>query len=305
MTRPLIDIDPDPSAAVLVAGTGRSGTAWIANVINYANEYRFLFEPFQPQRTREISHFRYRQYMRPDDMNPAYVLPARLILSGAVHNPWVDRYNRRLVSRRRVIPEIRANLMLKWLHDRFPAMRIVWLLRHPCADANSRLRLGWQDHLDEIVSQDAVLDDHIGGMRREIMGARTEFERHIFLWCVENYVPLRQLAPGDVHVAYYENFCERPKFEIDRLFNFLRRSYTRAIFNQLRRPALLGGDDSQVIRRHDLVERWRAQVLPHQVERALEILSLFGLDRIYGEAAMPRLIDPWASSGVATEATHA
>jgi hypothetical protein len=305
VTRPIIDLDPDPSVAVLVAGTGRSGTAWVSNIINYANEYRYLFEPFQPYRTQEINNFRYRQYMRPDETDPAFVLPARLILSGAIHSPWVDRYNRRLISRRRVIPEIRANLMLKWLRNRFPTTRIIWLLRHPIADANSRMQLGWKNHLDEILSQEALLDDHIGPFRREIASARTEFERQLYLWCIENYVPLRQLAPGDVHVAFYENFCERPKFEIDRLFHYLDRPYTRAIFNQLRRPALLNRDETQAVRRHDLVENWRAQIMPHQVERALEILAMFGLDALYGEDAMPKRLNPWTAQPSAHETTHA
>jgi Sulfotransferase family len=303
--RPIFDVDPDPSVAVLVAGTGRSGTAWVSNIINYANEYRYLLEPFQPYRTEEISNFKQRQYMRPDNTDPAFVLPARLVLSGAIHNPWVDRYNRRWISRRRVIPEIRANLMLKWLRDRFPKTRIIWLLRHPIADANSRLRLGWKNHLDELLSQETLVDDHIGPLRREIMSAQTEFERQLFLWCIENFVPLRQLAPGDVHVAFYENFCERPKFEIDRLFHYLERPYTRAIFNQLCRPDLLNRDETQAVRRHDLVDSWRAQILPYQVERALEILGMFGLDVLYGEDAMPKRLNPWAAQPSAHEATHA
>ena len=30
---------------IVLAGSGRGGTTWIAEIINYANEYRFIFEP--------------------------------------------------------------------------------------------------------------------------------------------------------------------------------------------------------------------------------------------------------------------
>jgi len=284
------DINPDPATAVLVAGTGRSGTAWVANLVNHCNEYRYLFEPFQPFKTSEVKHFRYRQYMRPENTDPAYVLPARLVLSGAVHNDWVDQFNRRLVSRRRVIPEIRANLMLKWLHDRFPGTRVVLLLRHPCADANSRMQLGWKTHLDELLAQPDLLDDHIGQFYTRIEAARTDFEKHVYLWCVENYVPLRQLAGNDAHIAFYENFCERPKFEIDRLFAFLGRPYQQSVFAALQRPSKLSREESAISSGADLIDAWRASVATADVDRANEILAQFGLDRIYPpDSSMPDL----------------
>jgi hypothetical protein len=297
------DLNPDPAAAVVVAGTGRSGTAWIANIINYANDYRYLFEPFNPYKTQEIKHFRYRQYLRPADEDPAFVLPARLVLGGAVSNAWVDQFNRRVVSRRRVIPEIRANLMLKWMRNRFPETPIVWLLRHPCADANSRMQLGWQTHLDEILNQPSLLDDLIGEFRSHIESARTEFEKHIYLWCVENYVPFRQLAPYDVHVATYEGFCERPKFEFDRLFKYLKRPYRRDVFSQLYRPTVLSREESAIVTGSNLIDAWRQWVTPEQIERAVEILALFGLDRVYGAESMPKLIDPWAPDGSRPQAS--
>ncbi len=298
LRRVQLDLNPDPAAAVVVAGTGRSGTAWVANIVNYANEYRYLFEPFNPFKTVELRHFRYRQYLRPSDEDPAFVLPARLVLSGAVRNPWVDQFNRRLVSRRRVIPEIRANLMLKWLRNRFPETPIVWLMRHPCADANSRMRLGWQTHLEEILDQPLLLDDLVGEFRDHIANAATEFDRHIYLWCVENYVPFRQLAPYDVHVAYYENFCERPKFEFDRLFRYLKRPYNRDVFSQLYHPTVLSREESAIVTGSNLIDAWRTWVTPEQIERAMEILALFGLDRLYGTDSMPKVTDPWAADGL-------
>jgi hypothetical protein len=304
LRRVQLDLNPDPAAAVVVAGTGRSGTAWVANIVNYANEYRYLFEPFNPHKTPELSHFRYRQYLRPSDEDPAFVLPARLVLSGAVRNPWVDQFNRRLVSRRRVIPEIRANLMLKWMHERFPETPIIWLMRHPCADANSRLRLGWQTHLEEFLNQPLLLDDHVGQFREHIVNAASEFERHIYLWCVENYVPFRQLAPYDVHVAYYENFCERPKFEFDRLFKYLKRPYNRDVFSQLYHPTILSREESAIVTGSNLIDAWRTWVTPQQIERAIEILGLFGLDRLYGADSMPKLTDPWAADEVRPQPTR-
>ena len=30
---------------ILIAGTGRSGTTWLSDTINYKNQFRYIFEP--------------------------------------------------------------------------------------------------------------------------------------------------------------------------------------------------------------------------------------------------------------------
>src|SRR5215469_15839960 len=173
------DLDPSIGATTFVAGTGRSGTAWAANIVNYDHRARYIFEPFNPFKVSECAGFRYRQYLRPTESAEKYVGPARIILSGRITNDWIDQFNRAFVSRRRVVKEIRANLMLKWLKERFPGIRLIMMFRHPCADANSRLRLGWQSHLDELLAQDDLVADHLAPFVADMRSAATQFERHV------------------------------------------------------------------------------------------------------------------------------
>jgi hypothetical protein len=281
------DVNPDPRSTTLIAGTGRSGTAWVANIVNYSNESRHMFEPFNPYKVPACARFRYRQYLRPDNTDPGFVEPALAIVSGRIKNDWIDQFNGRLVSRSRVIKEIRANLMLKWLKARFPGMKIVMMLRHPCADAASRLYLGWQSHLDELLAQDDLVADHLEPFVKDIRAANTDFERHVFLWCIENYVPLRQLAQGDVHLAFYEDLCERPRIELDRLFGYLGRSYDDRVFDAIKRPSALSREESAIVLGGNLIDSWRSYVNEREMRRALEIVRLFGLEAIYSEHSMP------------------
>ena len=282
------DLNPSISATTFVAGTGRSGTAWVANIVNYDHHARYVFEPFNPFKVPECAGFRYRQYLRPTETAEKYVGPARLILSGRITNDWIDQFNRAFVSRRRVVKEIRANLMLKWLKERFPGIRLIMMFRHPCADANSRLRLGWQSHLDELLAQDDLVADHLAPFVADIRAARTPFEQHVFLWCAENYVPLRQLDPGDAAFVFYENLCAEPKREIERLFGFLGRDVQPEIYDRLAQPSELTREESAVNSGGDLIEGWRTQVDRQQAQRAIDILRLFGLDTIYSlDTSMP------------------
>jgi sulfotransferase family protein len=283
-----VDVNPDLRTTTLVAGTGRSGTAWAANVANYDNRSRYMFEPFNPYKVRAVAHFRYRQYLRPDNDDERYLGPARRILTGRIACDWIDQFNRAVVSRSRIIKEIRVNLMLKWLKRHFPEIRLVMMMRHPCADANSRLHLGWQSHLDELLAQDDLVRDHLAPFVEPMRAAATQFERHVFLWCAENYVPLRQLESGDVHLMFYENLCESPKREVEKLFAFLEKPVTPAVFKRLSQPSELAREESAVVRGASLVDGWRKSVEPSQARRALEILALFGLDAIYSlDTSMP------------------
>ena len=287
--RIIVDLNRDHRNTVFLAGTGRSGTSWVANIINYDKHYRFLYEPFHPDKVPLCRNFRPRQYLRPDDTSSAFLEPARAILTGAVRNSWVDAFNTRMVATRRLIKDIRANFLLKWMQTNFPGMPIILLLRHPCADANSRIQLGWQTDLRQLLDQPELMQDFLEPFRQDLTAASTDFEKHVLLWCAENYVPLKQFAPDEIHLAFYEDFCERPKREIDRLFRFLGRSYDRAVFDELERPSELSREESPILRGGSLIDSWREQVSEAQIARALEIVHLFGLDGVYSAESMPNL----------------
>jgi hypothetical protein len=274
-----VDLDRDHRNSVFLAGSGRSGTTWVSGIINHRNGYRLIFEPFHPGICK---NFRRKQYLRPGDRREEYLEPARKVLTGGIRSSWTDRFNRKFVARRRLIKDIRANLLLGWMRENFPGMPIVLLLRHPCAIAASRVALGWRDSLPETMEQKELVEDFLSPVEAEIRAARNAFERHVFSWCIDNYVPLRQFAPGEIHLAFYENFVVYPEDEIRRLFTYLGEDLDGRVYRALRRPSPLsrnGGSPS--------VDTWRLSVSGSQLERAVEILGLFGHDRLYGEGAMP------------------
>ncbi len=272
----------DHRNSVVLAGSGRSGTTWVAGIINHRNRYRLVFEPFHPGRVGLCESFLRKQYLRPDDRREEYLGPAREILAGRIRDPWTDRFNTKFIARRRLIKDIRANLLLGWIRANFPGVPIVLLIRHPCAVATSRLALGWRDNLGETVDQEELVEDFLLPVEAWIRGPLDAFERHVFSWCIENYVPLRQFEPGEIHLAFYENFLSHPEGEVGRLFAFLGEGFDARVYRALRRPSPLSREGEG-----PSVDAWRSSVTGPQLERAVEILGLFGLDRIYGEGTMP------------------
>jgi hypothetical protein len=290
LSRLFVDAGKTLNKVVFLAGTGRGGTTWVSHLLNYRNEYRYIFEPFPSPKARICDAFKHRHYLRPENNDPGLRAAADTILSGRFRNGWIDRYNRRLVSRKRLIKDIRANLLLKWLHTHFPEVRIILLLRHPCAVASSRTKLGaklgWVPYLDEFLTQPELIEDFLSPFRGAIEQAKTDFEKHIFAWCIENYVPLRQFQKGEIHLAFYESFCRRPAEEIARMFAFLGESLDDRVWRDVAMP-MLARKDSAIFSGDSLVDGWRKHVSAQQLRRACEIVRLFSLDRIYSEESLP------------------
>ena len=149
-----IDVGGD-DATVFVSGMGRSGTTWVASLINHKFDHRVVFEPFRPAIVPAANVFGPFAYVRPTDADPARREAAERILSGRTPRGSVDRLHRGFIFRRRIIKGVRTNLMLGWLKALRPSMPLVLIIRNPFAVAASWLRLGWGKVAD---GSTAVLD---------------------------------------------------------------------------------------------------------------------------------------------------
>ena len=277
-----LDLSSDYRDSLVLAGTGRSGTTWISEVINYRNEYRLMDEPDRNGRIEAFAHFNAIQYIRPNDDNPAYIEPLRLALTGRLRNDWADRFNTRIISNKRLVKFIRASLYLKWLVNHFPGLRVALLLRHPCAVCLSQSRLDWEISLHDILlAQPELMEDFLEPFRDQIAAADTLFEKRFWMWTVENYVALSQLETGDVHLAFYENFCEEPEREIEKLFTFYGKEWDTAIFEAMQKPSNSSKPDSAIITGKNRVDSWMKHITTEQKAIADRMLKQFGLDAIY------------------------
>jgi hypothetical protein len=279
--------DHDPRNTVLIAGSGRSGTTWLGEIVNHRNDYRYIFEPFHPRKVRLSRGFRSRQYLRPGDGDPLLAGPVARVLSGRVRSVWTDKFNRKRLAHRRLIKEIRGNLLLGWIHNNVPEVPIVLMLRHPCAVVHSQLTREWNWRVDlaELCAQDALMEDHLEPFRDLVEGARTRFERQVLLWCIENYVPTRQFGRDQIHVVFYEHLCRDPRSELKRLFSFLGSEFDGSLLDEVATPSALSRGERTITSR--VIDRWKEGLTDDETKRAMELLERFGLSRLYGEDPFP------------------
>ena len=274
---------------VFLAGTGRSGTTWVEEIINWRHDYRVIFEPFYPARVPLCGVFPETTYLRADEPAPDHYRAARTVVSGRFRNSWTDQFNHRRIYRKRLIKDVRANLFLHWLHRRFPALPIVFLVRHPCAVVVSQQKALWRPSAAEFLEKPALVSDYLEPFVNVIQSVEDDFDQKVIAWCVKNFVPLQQFRRGEMLVMFYEDLVTEPETEIRRLFEFLGQTFTPEALAQWKRPSALVRADSAIVTGDDSLNAWRRHLTGKQIGRAVSLLREFGLDRLYGAESSPRI----------------
>jgi hypothetical protein len=283
------DANRDIRRSMILAGAARSGTTWLAEIISTQIRCRIMTEPFNPHTVPAFRQFPDFQYKRLDDIDSSLHAYARRVLQGAIRDRWIDRRANRIFSEYRLIKEIRANLFLKWLHDLFPDVPLLFVIRHPCAVALSRIEAGWGSGADlaAFLSQPPLVNDFLASKMDVIKNARTEEEQHAVLWCIQHVVPHRQFQPGELPVVFYERLCLQPATELDIVFSALDRLYSDSVLKHIDKPSRTTGRRSAVLTGEDRVTRWRNRLSPQQIDSILSVVAAFGMDHIYGDADVP------------------
>jgi hypothetical protein len=282
-------VDLAPGTSVFVAGSGRSGTTWLQELINHRRDHRVIFEPYARSVVPFCEHLHWRQYIREADDSPEFLAPMNKILSGDFRNDWTDQYNERKVYEKRLVKDIRGNLLLYWLHKLHPSIPIVYIMRHPCAVIASQLRMGWRLNAGSLLEQRELVEDFLSPLADLLRRAPANLDHLTLVWCVENYIPLLQFRPGEMLLVFYEELLQHPEREIKRIFGFLGRPVESSAFEQFARPSAEARRWSAVFRGTGLLDSWRNHLDELQVGRILYFVRLFGLQRIYGKESMPAL----------------
>ena len=283
----------DASTTMLLAGAGRSGTTWLADLICSASPTRLMFEPFHSLQVDAFRKFAYFQYMSADEEDAGLKEFANTVMTGTIRHRWVDRNIEVLRPQQRLIKEIRANLFLKWLCDRFPDVPFVFLVRHPCAVVASRMHLDWwtDRDIEPMLNQENLVQDFLAPHLNLISNATTPEEKHAIVWCINNLVPIEQFGLAKLPMVFYEHLVARPEVEIPRALKLLKQSAPPPSPAVINRPSTTTAKTGAFARGQDPVASWKARLSQQQISRILRIVDAFDLGYLYDDATMP-LIDP-------------
>lgn len=245
---------------IVIAGSGRSGTTWVLDAIAKPNGLRTVFEPLHPTAIPEIGAHAYR-YLSGDMVAPELAAFLENVFDGSFRSVWSDyrvrpdqlrphlsgfldrkqistflrrwttlikqfrRYHRTLDNPDVVVKFIRANLMLDWMHKTFNP-RILFLMRHPGAVVESRLRLGGDDWdpyqlLDRYKRDLPASGEYATRYAHVLSRSLSPAQALATIWCIENQIPFEQAHLNGYLVVSYETLLKDPETEWSRILQGL------------------------------------------------------------------------------------
>jgi hypothetical protein len=300
-----------PARSVLVAGSGRSGTTWIADTLAACKRCTQTFEPWNAEHSVSVPRWGRScgfpgPYLRPKDQHESWHDFMAMLLKGEISNSWTrqdwrllrkpfttlplaERFAYGIIRKHgvrkargaevQIIKDIRANLMLAWAHENF-SLPVVFVIRHPCSVVASRLRLGWSDDLGELELQPTLRADFLGRHRDVINGAKSPVERLAVLWCIENIVPIVHGRGRGWLFCNYEEFLTKPVDAFSKLRQHFGLHETRASRAAMAR--FVSAPDSVPMQ----LRPWHGALSIQEGQTVLDICRSFGLD-FYGEQRTP------------------
>ncbi len=261
------------SPPVLVLSVPRSGSSWVGDTLGAAQNALYLREPIV--RTH-LKHAGPPSFFEVDPANPppAYRQAGDAAFAGLpTFRPSIVKYSEqwRLGDRRqrRLVIKETNPLALSWLVQEYRP-KIVYLVRHPAAVANSFLANGWKSQRFE----DRFLPGSI---------PPEEVERFSSFWAghgaLQATVLKRTLDLLDNYPDYtilrYEDLCLDPVEEFRRLFDFCALTWDVQTEARIRERAVSKGSyqaGNFDLKRDSLamITKWQTQIDPSYIDEIRE-----------------------------------
>ncbi len=264
-----------PGPPVVVFGSGRSGTTWLAQTIAAAG-LELVFEPLNGKEVPEASGFGPQPlFAAVGDEPPCTGLVADAF-AGRLRTEWTIRAN--AGAPRRVVKFIRASLLAAWMTDRFD-IAPVFVVRNPLSVVASRRVKGWEISAPfaRSILRRTDLAPFLGSAAELVDGRLSAVQATAILWGVQTVVPKVQGLWSSVPLVRYEHMCRDPHGVLDDLLPRLGLRVDRRVLRQVREPSWMTGPEAAVPG-YDPCTAWRDVLSPSEADEITEVARLFGLE---------------------------
>lgn len=283
---------------VFIFSVGRSGSNWLMEIIHSQREFKYSNQPlWLPESTiygRLLPPAPHGEYIHVEEADEQKLVGFfDLLLSGRirVRPPWnvfSEDFSHR--TSRYVVKVLHGASMINWFCERL-RIRGILLLRHPIPRSMSMIQLNWPHSVDAFVNDACFVKRYLSReVLREVQGILahgTQLEQHVLSWGLENLAALRSLCDRRWHCLTYEELVLNCEKVIEWLAAELDLSEPERMCRHIGLPSrasstelrgLLDGERPTLLRRMDLLQRWRRQVQREEERSVFGILDLLQID---------------------------
>jgi hypothetical protein len=218
---------------LIIVGSARSGTSWLAEILATQFRYRLLFEPdheFQTTNGKLICD-KFITQNNESQNSRAYL---KKVFSNNVDCDWIAQCSNRrykmhlwpLLPKKYIIKFVRANLSAYYMNTHFD-IPVIHLIRNPydVIHSQQRVRFPWLYDLSHFKNQSDLVNIIDKEFNFNIIETDhfTELETLTLRWCIENMMPLHlnQKNNQKVNLIKYEDLKNNISlfYELCEMFN--------------------------------------------------------------------------------------
>jgi Sulfotransferase family len=271
---------------ILIVGLPRSGTTWIASILNTACGIKYFHEPFNtfnvPEADRHAD-----KYLRASDRDREFKGYCQKTFAGKNESEFVNHKLSNFYQKYRWFPgrvmvkDVRCHMALDWI-DRHISPTIVIVIRHPCAVASSLFRLygeGVGERLiQRILDRPKLIEDYLTSFQDLFDQAQGFWQKFGLVWGATYHMIQQQQKqhPNWIFVQH-ESLCLNPEQEYRKLFDRLNLQWTIQTDRLLNRSITQDSGHPYIPERIAAQEhsKWKNQVSPLQIEQVRKFVQPF------------------------------
>jgi len=270
---------------IYIVGLPRTGTTWIASILNTAEGIKYFHEPFNHINVPGAAMHSLK-YLRANDDDHAFAWFCRDAFAGRTDGPYVRsklawRYRRFPWWPGRVmVKDVHSFGALEWIHRRISPVTVI-VIRHPCAVTASWLRLNYRtEWIERFLDQPNLTDDYLKPFEDLLRKAQGDCEKIGTVWGATYYVMLQQkrMYP-DWIVVQHEVLCRDPVGEFRELFRMLDLRWTQKTDELITISTTRHGDKPYDLERISSQEpdKWKKELDPQQIQQVRQFVEPFGV----------------------------
>jgi len=296
----------DLQDTIVVAGSPRSGTTWLSEILRELPGYKMLNEPLNLTSSTlasRVDGLEWRTHVPRKASFPELEAVLRQAFTGKVETLHMWRFQSSssmrkevevLTNRKLLVKLVRASRMLPWLSRQFPVRAIVSVFRHPCAVVASQMNYKpeWRNAKPPVASElratygQTLPDEIVSRFQSTLAGVESTVERLAALWCLDTYMALQGPMHGNWIVTTYEELLGDTEAELKRILQILGEPLTEGMRAHFREPSNSAARDLATNDEKKQLSKWRSRLTEEQVDAILRIVGDFGLE-IYDDALRP------------------
>jgi hypothetical protein len=279
----------DKDETIIIVGSPRSGTTWVMELLNQLPDYTTIFEPFNPTQFPQVEpiNISQRHYEAEKTENESLrdylinVFVGKISSQRPRYRMTVGNFVKRVSANKLIVKFVRANRLVPWVLFTFDDIRLVYLIRHPCATISSQIRTGYTGYdvndlgpsLNEIIN-DAKKIGFDNTIIDKLKGINNETQKLAAVWAMDQIIPMKHNHSRMFKFSYEDLMINNEKVIMNLLTFLDKKERYEKIHKVIEKPSILSKGKS-----HKELKKisWRTELNSKQIEDIRNVLNGFDI----------------------------